>query len=169
MSNLVFSVKSAKYGTPTGSNTMPASGDMKALSLAVKGSIVIEESAPAFQEFTSEWQASPVMINETTPPVLSATIQLYDLNYQDMAALKGGTFASAGGFDKFTPGTGFTVVQKALEFAMDSGHVLNIFNSNVAARIVSGGGRDKLFALELVTKPLMTADLAGDWELKKAQ
>ena len=38
MANYIFSIKSVKYGTATGTNTMPATGAMTTLPDTVKGS-----------------------------------------------------------------------------------------------------------------------------------
>lgn len=162
MAKLIFSVKSVKYGTPTGTNTMPASGSMTALPDTVKGSITIEEEAGANAEFFVDQKAEPIKVINTDMPKLSATMQFYDMTYATMAILKGGTGNASG----YTPPIGFTLIEKAIQIETDSGDVFDLYNAAVNSRIVNGGGRDKLFAVETIINPQLTTDLAGSWKLR---
>jgi len=162
MSNLVFAVKTVKYGTPTGSNTMPVSGDLTALPDTVKGSIEIEETEGATQKFNVDQRADPVKILKTEESELTSKMQFYDLTYATIADIKGGTAATG----SYTPATGFTTIEKAIQVTTDSGHVIDMYNAYVSVRLMNGGGRDKLFSMEMMANPQLSTDLAGSWQLR---
>lgn len=168
MANYIYSIKSVKYGTPTGTATMPASGDLTDLGNTVRGSVTIEESEGSVNKFKVDQKVASILELSNGDEELSFVGQFPDVSYANLATLKGGTSSSAGGFNTFTPSTGFTSVQKALELEMDSGHKINIFNAQIFARVVNGGGRDKMVAVAMKATPLITADDAGTWEIKKA-
>ncbi len=162
MSNPVylFSVKTVKYGTPTGSNTMPQS--LTAIGDTVKGSVTIDESEGTVTKFHVDQKQPPVRTVKTEEGELTATMQFYDLTFANVAAIKGGHGSATG----YTPAIGFTQVEKALEIELDSGHKINMFNAMCVTRITGGGGRDKMFAMEMKATPQMAADLSGSWEIK---
>jgi len=168
MANYIYSIKSIKYGTPTGTGTMPASGDLTDLGNTVKGSVTIDESEGTVTPFNVDQKKDPILVLSSGGDELSVVAQFPDISYAALAALKGGTSSSAGGFNTFTPAIGFTTIQKALECELDSGHKINIFNAQIFARITNGGGRDKMLAMALKATPLLTADGLSNWEIKKA-
>lgn len=166
--NYIYSIKTIKYGTPTGTGTMPASGSLIDLGNTVRGSVTIEESEGSVTKFKVDQKRASILELATGDEELTVNAQFPDIDYVNLAALKGGTSSSAGGFNTFTPAVGFTSVQKALEVELDSGHKVNIFNAQVFARIMNGGGRDKMLAIALKATPLLTADGLAEWEIKKA-
>lgn len=157
--NYLFSVKTVKYGTPTGLCTMPT---LTALPDTVKGSVNIDESEGTIAKFHVDQKQPPVRMLKTEEGELSATMQFYDLTYATVAAIKGGNGSATG----YTPPMGFTQVEKALQIELDSGHVINMFNAMCVTRITGGGGRDKMFAMEMKATPQLSADLLGSWEIK---
>lgn len=166
--NYIYSIKSIKYGTPTGSNTMPASGLMTDLGNTMKGTATIDESEGSTTKFNVDQKRSSILELPTGDEMLTINAQFPDVDFTKLAALKGGVASSAGGFNTFTPNSGFTSVQKALQVELDSGHVFNIFKAQVFARVMNGGGRDKMMQIALKATPLLTDDGLGDWEIKKA-
>ena len=162
MGNLIFSVKSVKYGTATGTNTMPASGAMTSLPDTVKGSITIEESEGTLQKFYVDQRAEPVKVLKTEESELTAKMQFYDLTYATIAAIKGGSGDASG----YTPATGFTQIEKAIEIHTDSGHKFDFYNAYISTRILGGGGRDNMFSMEMMCEPQITADDAGSWKVR---
>lgn len=164
MADYVFAVSTLRYGTPTGTATMPATGAMVTLPQTVKGTIVIEEAEGATTKFFTDQQMSPIKSIKTEEGAFSVTAQFYDLTVGFLAAMKGGT-AVTGATTSFTPSTGYTQVEKAFEIAFESGHVLNLYNASVTARMVGAGGRDRMMAWELKATPQATTDLAGSWNL----
>lgn len=162
MSNLIFAVESIKYGTATGSNTMPASGDLTALPDTVKGSITLEEGEGAIEKFMVDQKSDPIKVLKTEEGEVSLVAQFYDLTYATIAAIKGGTGDASG----YTPSTGFSQVEKALEITLESGHVFDFYNAYVSTRILGGGGRDSLFMMEMKAWPQITDDEAGSWKVR---
>ena len=169
MAQYVYSVASMRYGTPTGSNTMPASGTMTALPDTVKGSITIDETEGSVLRFYVDQKKEPVRSIKAEEGEFTLTAQFYDMTFAHLAAFKGGT-APTGTHgtttpNKFVPSVGYTTVDKALRIVFDSGHVLNLFNASCTSRMTGGGGRDKMLAMEIKAVPQVSADLAGSYEL----
>jgi hypothetical protein len=161
MAVYVYALSAAKVGTPTGTNTMPASGDMTALPDTVRGSVTIEESEGASVDFNTDQQISPVMTVKTEEGKLTATMRFYDMDFAKLAAIKGGTGNASG----YTPATGLTNVLRALELDLVSGHKFEFYNAQLITRVVGSGSRDSMFAVELKATSLMASDNAGSWKL----
>lgn len=161
MAEYLFGITSVKYGVAVDTNSMPTS--LTPLPNTVKGSVSIDETEGSVTQFFVDQQYSPVREVKTEEGVISAVMQFYDNTFTHIAALKGGTADASG----YTPATGYTTVNKALEIIMDSGHKLLMYNASITARLVGGGGRDKMFALEMKATPQLTSDSAGSWKLEK--
>lgn len=161
MAEYLFGITSVKYGVAADTNSMPTS--LTPLPNTVKGSVSIDETEGSVTQFFVDQQYSPVREVKTEEGVISAVMQFYDNTFTHIAALKGGTADASG----YTPATGYTTVNKALEIIMDSGHKLLMYNASITARLVGGGGRDKMFALEMKATPQLTSDSAGSWKLEK--
>ena len=161
MAEYLFGITSVKYGEPSGSNTMPSA--LNTLPNTVKGSVSIDETEGSTTEFFVDQQFSPIRQVKTEEGSLSATMQFYDMSFANIAGLKGGSGDASG----YTPATGYTTVDKALEITMDSGHKLLMYNASCVTRITGGGGRDKMFSLELKATPQLATDSAGSWKLEK--
>ena len=160
--NYIYSVKSVKYGTPTGLATMPASGSMVSLPDTVKGSIDLEEAEGTTQDFFTDQKIDSIKKVKTEEGQFVATFQFYDLDYTMLAAIKGGSGDASG----WTPSTGYTLIEKALEIATDSGHVFDFFNASIDSRILGGGGRDAMFMVEMKATPQVTADGLGSYKIR---
>jgi hypothetical protein len=162
MSTYIYSVKTVKYGTPTGTNTMPES--LVTLPDTVKGTVAIDESEGSTTQFFVDQKKNPIKSAKIEEGQTTVTMQFYDMDTTHLAAFKGGTRVTGGGADKFVPSTGYTTVEKALQIEFDSGHKFNMFNAACVARLMGGGGRDKMLSWELKATVQVTADLAGDAE-----
>jgi len=160
MAIYLYGITSVKYGVAAVTNTMPTS--LTSLPNTVKGSVSIDETEGSITKFYVDQQFSPVRQVKTEEGELSATMQFYDMTFANIAALKGGTGDASG----YSPATGYVTVDKALEITMDSGHKLLMYNASCVTRITGGGGRDKMFALELKATPQLTADNAGSWRIE---
>ena len=160
MAVYLFGITSVKYGTAATTNTMPTA--LTTLPDTVKGSVSIDETEGSLTNFYVDQKFSPVRQVKTEEGQLSATMQFYDMTFANVAALKGGTGNASG----YSPATGYVTVDKALEITMDSGHKLLMYNASCVSRITGGGGRDKMFALELKATPQLTADNAGSWKIE---
>jgi hypothetical protein len=162
MAVYLFGIASVKYGTAaTGAGNFPSGVLLTTAPDTVKGSVSIEETEGSVTDFFVDQKFSPVRSVKTEEGQLSATFQFYDMTFATMAAFKGGTGNATG----YTPATGYTTVNLALELALDSGQKLQMYNANCITRIVGGGGRDKLFALEVKAIPQMTTDNSASWRI----
>jgi hypothetical protein len=160
----LYGISSVQYGTSaTGFGNFPSGVLLTTAPDTVKGSVTIEESDGSTTEFMVDQKFSPVRVVKTEEGKLSATFQFYDMTYATLAAFKGGTGNASG----YTPATGYTTVDKALAINLDSGQQLLMYNANCITKIVGGGGRDKMFALEVKATPQMTTDNTIDWRIRK--
>jgi len=164
MAVYLFGIASVKYGTAaTGIGNFPSGVLLTTAPDTVKGSVTIEESEGTTTEFFTDQKFSPVRSVKTEEGKLSAVMQFYDMTFATLAAFKGGT----GNVSGYTPATGYTSVNLALELNLDSGEKIHIHNASCSTRIVGGGGRDKLFAFEVKAIPQMTTDNSVDWRIYK--
>ena len=161
MAVYLFGVKSVKYGVAATGSNMPSGAALTSLPDTVKGTVSIEESTGATTKFFVDQKASPVKVIKTEESEVLAKMQFYDLTFATVAALKGGT----GDANGYTPATGFSQIELALEIETDSGHKFQFYNASIEAHITGGGGRDKMFALELNAIPQMTLDTTGSWKI----
>lgn len=159
MAIYLFGISSVKYGVAATTNTMPSS--LTSLPDTVKGSVSIEESEGSTTKFFVDQKFSPVRQVKTEEGQLTATMQFYDMTYATMAVLKGGTGNASG----YSPASGYTDVNLALQITLDSGQKLDMYNANLMTRITGGGGRDKMFAIEVKVTPQLTSDNAGSWKI----
>jgi hypothetical protein len=159
MAVYLFGIKAVSYGPAATTNSMPTG--MTTLPDTVKGSVTIEETEGSSTKFFVDQKFSPVKVVKTEEGELSATMQFYDMTFANIAALKGGT----GSTGSYVPATGYVTVEKAIRMELDSGHYLDMYNASCITRITGGGGRDKMFALELKVTPQLTIDNAGSWKL----
>jgi len=161
MAVYVFGVTSVKYGTAATGSNMPSGTALTTLPNTVRGTVSLEESAGTTTKFYVDQQASPVNVVKTEESEVLAKMQFYDLTFATVAALKGGTGNASG----YAPATGFSQINLALEIATTSGHRFQFYNAYIEAHLTGGGGRDKMFALEMNAIPQMTADLTGSWKI----
>lgn len=158
MAEYIYAVKQMFYGTPTGSNTLPAS--LSLLPDTVKGTITVEETEGTLTKFWVDQKKEPVRVIKSEEGDFTLTAQFYDFDFEKYAAFKGGVGVAGA---SFTPSTDYTTIDKAFRIVFDSGHVMDIYNGSCVARMTGGGGRDKMFAWELKVTPMLTQDLAGSY------
>lgn len=164
MAVYLYGIASVKYGTSaTGAGNFPSGTSLTTAPNTVKGSVTIEETEGSRTEFFVDQQFSPVRSVKTEEGKLEATFQFYDMTFANIAAFKGGT----GNVSGYTPATGYTSIDLALDLTLDSGEKLQIYNAACATRLVGGGGRDKLFALEVKAIPQITTDNSATWRIYK--
>lgn len=163
MAIYLFGITSVKYGDASSSNYSPASASLTTLPNTVKGSVSIEETEGSTTKFYVDQQFSPVRQVKTEEGELSATMQFYDMTFATLAAIKGGT----GNVSGYVPASGYVTVDKYLEILMDSGHKLIMYNASLTSRITGGGGRDKMFAVEMKAVPQLTTDNAGSYRISQ--
>jgi len=159
----IYSVKSVKYGTPTGTGTVPASGDLTALPNTEKGSVVIEEVESTSTPFYEDQSPYPIEDIEQELGGFSLVARFNDIQFATLAVFKGGT----GNVSGFEPATGWLTVKKALVIETDSGHTFDFRNATCKARITNLGGRDKIASWELKAMPLVCADGSAPYKINK--
>jgi hypothetical protein len=161
MAVYLFGVTSVKFGTAATGSNMPSGVALTTLPNTVKGTVSLEETAGTTAKFYVDQQASPIKVIQTEIGEVTAKMQFYDLTFATVAALKGGTGNASG----YTPATGFSSINLALEILTDSGHKFQFYNAMIEAHLTGGGGRDKMFALEMNAIPQMTLDNTGSWKI----
>ena len=162
MAVYMYGISTVKYGnSATGFGNFPSGVLLTSLPDTVKGSVTIEETEGSTTDFNVDQKFSPVRQVKTEEGMLSATMQFYDVTFATLAALKGGT----GNVSGYSQATGYTEVYKALELSLDSGQKLLMYNASLVTRIVGGGGRDKMFALEVKATPQLTTDNSIAWRI----
>ena len=161
MAVYIYSVKATRYGTPTGTNTMPA---LTALPNNVKGSITLDEGDPSFTSIFEEQAVAPLRRIQTAAGDVSFKCQYHDMTYAAIAALKGGS--AVGAATGYQAPTNFADVNKAFQVEFDSGQYFNYYNAAIAAKIVGSGARDGYIDLDLTVMPQLSADGKGIWEIK---
>lgn len=172
MSKYVFSLKSTKYGTPTGDNTMPDSGSLTALPDTVRGSVSVTESDPTLQRFFVDQKKGAIRVVQSEAGELEFTLQFYDMDYDILAAIKGGASVAAvpsTSAAKWTNGTTFDNIVKALQLETDSGQYFNFYNALLIATITGSGSRDGMFAVQMRIIPQLAADGSGDYEIEDVE
>jgi hypothetical protein len=162
MAVYLYGISSVKYGTSaTGYGNFPSGTLLTSLPDTVKGSVTIEETEGATTDFMVDQKFSPVRQVKTDEGLLTATMQFYDMTFANLAQLKGGT----GNVSGYSQATGYTEVYKALELGLDSGQKLLMYNASLITRMIGGGGRDKMFALEVKATPQLTTDNSIAWRI----
>ena len=162
MAVYLYGISSVQYGTSaTGIGNFPSGVLLTTAPDTVKGSVTIEETEGSTTDFFVDQKFSPVRSLKTDEGSLTATFQFYDMTFATLAAFKGGT----GNVSGYTHATGYTTVDRAIALNLDSGQKLLLYNASCITRIVGGGGRDKMFALEVKATPQLTTDNSVDWKI----
>ena len=161
MAVYLYGISTVKYGDAASSNYMPTG--LSSLPNTVKGSVSLDETEGSTTKFFVDQQYSAIRSVKTEEGELSAIMQFYDMTFATLAIIKGGT----GNVSGYTPATGYVTVNKSLEITTDSGHKFLMYNAEIQARIIGGGSRDKMFAVEMKATPQLTADNAGSWKIEK--
>jgi len=162
MAVYLYGISTVKYGTSaTGIGNFPSGVLLTTAPDTVKGSVIIEETEGRTIPFYVDQKFSPVRSVKTDEGTLTATFQFYDMTFSTLAEFKGGT----GNVSGYTHPTGYTEVDKALELTLDSGQKLLLYNASCITRIIGGGGRDSMFALEVKATPQLTTDGSVDWKI----
>lgn len=153
-----FGIKSIKFGTPTGSSTMPAASAMTQWAQTVRGSLTISEDEAQTKEFKVEEVSTPVKEIVTDVGALSAKWRAYDLTPTLIAKVKGGTAGTAGtgasATVTYAGPTSVDTLELALEITTMNDIVFNIYKSSVLARFDGGVSAESLLEMEVSAKAL---------------
>lgn len=163
----IYSVKKTRYGVPTGTTTMP--GTLTELGENVKGQITLNESDPSLTTIRTEQGYTPRRVIVSEPGQLDFTLQYHDLSFAALAALKGGEAVAAvpgSSAAAWKPGMTFETPELAFQVETESGQFFNFYNARVIATLGGAGTRDGFFYVQVKVYPQVTADKAGDWEIR---
>lgn len=148
-----YGIASVKFGTPTGSNTMPT---VTQWAQTVQGSMTLSEDEATTKDFNVEETTTPVKSIVTDAGSLTAKWRAYDITPSLVAIVKGGTAGAAGsgGTAVVTYAGPVQVVSidLALEITTTNGVVVSIYNAAVVARFDGAISRENLLEMEVTAK-----------------
>lgn len=170
MEKEIYSVKASRFGTPTGTVSMPAS--MTEMGENVRDSITLEETEPTLVKIRTEQGATPRRVVVSEPGETSITLQYHDMSYDNLAALKGGeSIAAVPGTSAaaWKPGMTFESPELGYQVETDSGEYFNFYNARIVATIGGSGSRAGFFYVQVKVYPQVTADKTGSWEIRDVE
>lgn len=141
-----YGIASVKFGTPTGSNTMP--GSLSQWAQTVQGSLTLSEAEAQTKEFYVEEATTPVHSIITQPGATTITWRAYDLTPDLIEVVKGGTSGTDGASLTWLAPTTLEPMELALEITTTNGVVFEFYKTSVLARFDSVVGREQLLELE---------------------
>lgn len=144
-----YGIKSVKFGTPTGSNTMP--GSLTAFAQTVAGSFTLSEDEAQTKDFKVEEVTTPVKTTVTDVGALSATWRCYNISPAILAMVKGGTATTPAAPTAHTYDGPVSVATKdlALEITTTDNVVFAVYKAAVLARFDGSMGRENILELEV--------------------
>lgn len=159
-----YGIASVKFGTPTGSASMP--GSLTAWAQTVKGSLTISEAEAQTKDFKVEETSTPVKTIVTDVGALSVKWRAYDLTPSLVAVVKGGTAGSSTGVLTYAGPVSVAALNLALEITTTNGVVFNIYNAAVIARFDGGVSSESLLEMEVTAKAQDPGSNASPYMIK---
>ena len=147
-----YGIASVKFGTPTGSNSMP--GEVTAWAQTVEGSLTLSEDEATMKDFKVEETTTPVKSIVTDVGALTAKWRAYDISVEMIETVKGGTGTESEAPTDHTYAGPVQVVAQdlALEITTTNGVVIEIYNAAVVARFDGSISRESLLEMEVTAK-----------------
>jgi hypothetical protein len=142
-----YGIASVKFGTPTGSATMPQS--LTAWAQTVKGSLTISEAESQTKKFHVEETTTPVKEVVSDAGALSVKWRAYDITPSLVEIVKGGTAGSGTGVLTYAGPTSVAAKELALEITTTNGVVWNIYKCSILARFDSAISAEQLLEMEV--------------------
>ena len=153
-------LKSVKFGTPTGSDTMPAT--MTAWAQTVQGSMTIEESEAEVKNFKVEEVSSPVKQAIVEDGVLTLTWKAYDIDPAIVAVVKNGTATAT----KFSAAANSEIIEKALEVTTDDDVKFTIPKASIVARLTGAIGGEDMIQMEVKATAIDPGNGGSPWQME---
>jgi hypothetical protein len=153
-------LKWVKFGTPTGTEAMPAT--MTPFAKTVKGSMTIDESEPNIKNFEVEEVDAPVAQSITESGKIKVTWRAFNLDPAIIAAVKGGVSTSS----KFSAPKKSVIIEKALEIKSDDNVVFAIPKASIVARVTGQIGGDDMLQLEVIATAIDPGDGGSPWYIE---
>ncbi|MDX9847468.1 MAG: hypothetical protein RBT74_10855 [Tenuifilaceae bacterium] len=150
-------LKWVKFGTPTGTATMPAT--LTDFAKTVKGSMTVDESESTIKDFNVEEVDAPVRQAITENGKLTLVWKAYNLDPEIIAAVKGGTSTAT----KFSAPAKSVIIEKALEVKSIDNVVFAIPKASIVARVTGQIGTDDMLQLEVKATAIDPGDGGSPW------
>lgn len=154
----LYGIKSVKFGTPTGSSTMPVASAMTAWAQTVRGSFTLSEDEAQKKEFKVEETSTAIKEIVTDAGSLTGKWRAYDVTPTLVAVVKGGTAGTAGVGSAATVTYAGPVSVVAMELALEvtttNDAVINIYKASVLGRFDGGVSAESLLEMEVTAKAL---------------
>ena len=141
----LWGIKSVKYGTPTGSNTMPVT--LTQLPFTVEGSFNLAEEDDTLKDFRVEESVVPVKQLTEKAGLINLEWKIYELTPAKVAILKEGTAGSETGFLTFAGPTTKALKELAIQIESDNGVIFNFYKVALSANMASPLTRGELMTL----------------------
>jgi hypothetical protein len=156
MAKYSFGLKTVKFGTPTGTATMPTT--LEQFAMTVKGSLKLSESDPSLKEFTVEEQSSPVEQVISEDSKLTVEWQCYDISPAIISKVKGGTVTAGTNDDTWAAPSSSSIIKLALQIETPGGIKINIPRASVVARFDGTIGKEELLTMSVKVTALDPGD-----------
>lgn len=144
-------IASVKFGTPTGTASMP--GTLNAWAQTVAGSMTLSEDEATLKDFKVEETTTPIKTVVTDSGGLTAKWRGYDLTPALVAVVKGGTAGTGGtgatAYVSYAGPVQVVAVDLALEITTVDDVVFEIYNCAVVARFDGSISRENLLEIEV--------------------
>jgi hypothetical protein len=156
MAQFAFGLKSVKFGTPTGTSTMPVT--VTDFAKTVKGSMTLSESEATVQDFFVEEQVAPVESIITEDSKMDIVWKCYDISAAIVSQVKGGTVVDGTTETTWKAPTGSVNIKLAIELTTESGVKILIPNASIIGRFDGTLGKADMLQMEVKATPLDPGD-----------
>lgn len=160
MAKYSIGLKSVKFGTPTGTVTMPVT--MTAFANTVEGSMTIEETEAETKQFRVDELAAPIRESVVRSGNMTLKWKAYDIDPAIIAVVKSGTATST----KFSAAAQDAIIEKALEVTSDDNVVFTIPKASIKARITGQIGGEDMIQLEVSATAIDPGDGGSPWQIE---
>jgi len=161
-----YGIKSIKFGTPTGSNTMPVTLTLWAQT--VRGSFTLSEEAAQTKQYKVEEATAPIKETVTDAGALTGKWRAYDLSPALIAVVKGGVATTPAAPTAHTYDGPVSVVplELALEVVTTNNITINIYKASVLARFDGSLSAEDLLQIEVTAKALDPGNGTSPYQFK---
>lgn len=145
-----YGIKTVKYGTPTGSSTMPET--LTQWAQTVEGSFKLSEAESQQKNYKVEETTTPVATTVTDPGVTEMKWRAYDITPSLVAIMKGGTAGSEVGPPAYLTYAGpvtVATVNLAIQIVTTNDVVFNFYKVACLCRFDGELSRNNLFEMEV--------------------
>jgi hypothetical protein len=160
-----YGIASVKFGTPTGSNTMPQTLNLWAQT--VQGTLNLAEDESQVKTFPVEETSVPVHQTVTEPGKTKINWEAYDITPALAVVVRGGTAGTTGSGAStkktWAAPTNIEPIELALEITTTNGVVFNFYKVSVLARYEGSVSREELLRMKVDATVLDPGNGASPW------